>query len=103
MKNVPRIGRILDLVGLLVFGAGGALFAWAWVGFRGVQDYVAPPEAPLGSAVGLADRYWRLQKIGAGLMIGGMVLFVIAWWTARFVAGRSATALARLPDERDGI
>lgn len=89
MKNVPRVGRILDLVGLLLFGMGSALFGWSWVGFRGVQHYVPPPDAPLWSAVGVADGYWRIQRVGGGLMIGGMAVFVVAWWTARAVSGRS--------------
>lgn len=103
MKNVPRIGRILDLVGLVLFAAGGTLFAWSWVGFRGVQDYVPPSDAPLWTAVGVADGYWRLQKIGGGLMIGGVAVFVVAWWTARTVARRSVTThQGVLPDEADG-
>ncbi|MGD8602586.1 MAG: hypothetical protein PVF19_14640 [Gemmatimonadota bacterium] len=103
MKNVPRIGRILDLVGLVLFGVGGVLFGWAWVGFREVQAYVPPPDAPLWSAVGVADGYWRLQKVGGGLMIGGVAVFVLAWWTARAVASRSlAEFRGTLPDDIDG-
>ena len=89
MKSVPRIGRVLDLVGLLLFLGGGALFARAWVGFRSVQGFVPPPDAPAWAAVELADQYWRLQKIGAGLMIAGIAVFVAAWWVARAV-GRAA-------------
>jgi hypothetical protein len=36
MKTEPRIGRLLDLGGLLLFLGGGAVSVWAWIGFRGV-------------------------------------------------------------------
>lgn len=85
-KTVPRIGRMLDLVGLLLFLGGGAVFAWSWLGFRRVQDYVPAAGAPPWSAVSLADGYWRLQKIGGWVMLAGLAVFLVAWW----VAGREA-------------
>lgn len=88
MKTVPRIGRVLDLAGLLLFGAGAAVFVWAWIGFRGVTDYVPPAGAPAWAAVEVANGYWRLQRIGTGLMVGGVAVFVLAWWAARRVAAR---------------
>lgn len=90
MKTVPRIGRILDLGGLLLFLAGGATYAWAWIGFQGVPEYVPSADAPLGAAVAVADGYWRLQKIGTGLMVAGVAVFILAWWVARGAARRSA-------------
>lgn len=90
MKNVPRIGRVLDLVGLIIFAAGGVFFVRAWIGFRGVPDYVPPAESRPWAAVGVADGYWRLQKVGAGLMIAGIAVFVLAWWSARRIAARAS-------------
>lgn len=89
MKTVPRIGRILDLAGLLLFGAGGGLFVWAWTGFRAVPDFEPSIDGPAFAAVSLADGYWRLQKIGVGLMLAGVAVFVLAWWAARVAARRS--------------
>ncbi len=83
MNTVPRIGRLLDLGGLLLFLGGGALFAWAWIGFQGLMGYVPPVDGPAPSAVSVANGYWRLQKIGVGLMIAGVAVFVLAWWVAR--------------------
>jgi hypothetical protein len=83
MKTVPRIGRILDLGGLLLFLGGAAVFAWAWIGFQGLTGYVPPVDGSAPSAVSVANGYWRLQKIGAGLMMGGQAVFVLAWWVAR--------------------
>ena len=81
--TVSRIGRLLDLAGLVLFLGGGAVAAWAWIGFQRVPDYQPPPDAPAWSAVAVADRYWLLQKIGTGLMFAGFAVFVIAWWVAR--------------------
>lgn len=83
MKTVPRIGRILDAAGLVLLFGGGALAAWAWVGFQGVPAYQPQPDAPTWSAVAVANGYWRLQKIGTALMIAGVAVFVVAWWVAR--------------------
>ena len=87
-RSVPRIGRILDLAGLLLFTAGGGLGLWAWSGFRRVADVRPTPDDALGAAVRLADEYWRLQKIGVGLMTAGIVVFVFAWWVARRVRAK---------------
>lgn len=85
MKGVPRIGRVLDLVGLALFLGGGALFVWAWAGFGVVPDYEPPPDAGPWASIRLADGYWRLQKVGVGLMLAAIVVFVVAWWVARRV------------------
>jgi hypothetical protein len=74
---------MLDLAGLVLFLVGGAVAARAWIGFRTVRDYQPPPDSPSWSAVAVADGYWRLRKIGTGLMIAGLVVFMVAWWVAR--------------------
>lgn len=84
-QAVSRVGRLLDLVGGLLFASGGALFVWAWTGFRSVREYQPTLEDGPWAAVQLADEYWRLQRIGTALMVGGVAVFVYAWW----VAGRS--------------
>lgn len=86
MKTVPRIGRILDLVGLLLFLGGAAVFVWAWVGFQGIPGYELPAGAGPWATVRAADGYWRLQKVGTGLMVAGIGVFGLAWWVARRVA-----------------
>jgi hypothetical protein len=83
VQTVPRIGRILDLAGLLLLLGGGGVVVWAWIGFTGVPDYQPAADAPAWSAVAVANSYWRLQKIGTGLMIAGVAVFVLAWWAAR--------------------
>jgi small-conductance mechanosensitive channel len=83
MRAVPRIGRVLDAVGLALFVIGAAAFVWAWTGFRRVEAYQPPSGAPAWAAVSMADGYWRWQKVGVGLMLAGIVVFVAAWWVAR--------------------
>ena len=89
-RSVPRIGRLLDLLGLLVFLGGGGLYAWAWNGFRAVREYQPAIEDGTWAALRLADGYWRLQKVGTALMVAGVAIFVAAWWAARRAA-RGAT------------
>jgi len=84
-RPVSLRGRALDLVGALLFLAGGSVFVWAWVGFQGVSAYDPSPEEGAWAAVRVADQYWRLQKIGTALMLAGIAVFVSAWW----VAGRA--------------
>lgn len=92
MKTVPRIGRMLDLVGLLLFMGGGATFVRAWIGFRSIPEYEPPIGGPDWATVNIADGYWRLQKIGGGLMLAGVAVFILAWWVAR-----ASTRRASLP------
>lgn len=89
-KSVPRIGRILDLVGLLFFLGGAGCFVWAWIGFRDVPAFVPDPGGEPWAAMRMADGYLRLQKIGGGLMFVGIAVFVAAWWTARRPSTRAA-------------
>lgn len=89
MRAVPRIGRMLDLAGLLLFTGGGATFVRAWIGFRRVTEYEPPADAPPWAAVTMAEGYSRLQGIGAALMLAGVIVFIFAWWIARRLpAGR---------------
>ena len=83
MSKVPRIGRWLDLGGLVLFIGGGATFVRAWIGFQGVTQFQPSVDGPAWGAVSLADGYWRLQQIGSGLMLAGIAVFVVAWWVAR--------------------
>jgi hypothetical protein len=91
MKSVPRIGRILDLAGLVLFLAGAGAFTRAWIGFEGVPDFEPAQGGPAWAAIQLADGYLRLQWIGAGLMALGVAVFVVAWWVARAHVRRGAT------------
>ena len=90
-RPVPRIGRALDAVGALLFAGGGALYAWAWLGFRRVREYRPTLEEGEWAAVRMADEFWRLQRIGTVLMLAGLAVFVGAWWVAGR-ARRQATA-----------
>jgi hypothetical protein len=83
MTTVPRVGRILDLLGLGLFLAGAAVATRAWIGFRGLPDDLPAAGTSATSAVAVADGFWRLQKIGTWMMIAGVAVFVLAWWAAR--------------------
>jgi len=95
MRTVPLIGRVLDLVGLLLFLAGGLLYARAWSGFQGVPDFEPPVDGPAWAAVELANGYGRVQNAGVGLMVAGIGVFVFAWWAARRAATVEGVSDAR--------
>lgn len=83
MKEVPRIGRVLDVLGLILFLAGGAVFAGAWMGFTAVRGYQPTPEEGPWAATRLANHYLRVQWVGGAMMAAGVVAFLVAWWVAR--------------------
>ncbi|MDX1494424.1 MAG: hypothetical protein R3253_10220 [Longimicrobiales bacterium] len=94
MTPVPRIGRALDLVGLIVFLLGLGMFVRSWIGFRREVPAFEPSATdPPMAAVELADGFWRLQRIGAGVMVVGVAIFVLAWW----IAGRASTSTEASP------
>lgn len=81
--QVPRIGRVLDLVGVVLFLAGGAVFARAWLGFKAVHAYQPTPEEGLWAATRLANHWLRVQWVGGAVMLAGLAVFLAAWWVAR--------------------
>ena len=83
MTPVPRIGRILDLVGLLLGLAGSGFVIRAWIGFGEVQAYEPKFDDPPMAAVAFADGFWRMEKLGIGLILLGVAVFGAAWWVAR--------------------
>jgi hypothetical protein len=85
--RVSRLGRLLDLVGLLLLLAGVGMAARAWAGFEEVQAYQATAADEPFAALRLHDRYARIQHAGKVLMVSGMAVFVAAWWVGRRRAG----------------
>lgn len=92
MKQVPRIGRVLDLIGLVVFLGGGAVFVRSWFGFESVRHYQPKATDPIGSATVLANSFRHLQRVGGTLMALGIAVFVVAWWVARRRSNDDASA-----------
>lgn len=101
-NEVPRIGRILDLVGLLLFVVGGGVFVRAWLGFQAVRHYQPGPHDPLWSAIRRADGFLRLQHVGAAIMGVGITVFLIAWWTAGRKRKTAAPVESPTSPELDG-
>ena len=97
-RDVPRIGRILDLIGLGLFLAGGATFVRAWMGFTAVRAYQPTPDEGLWAATRLANHWLRIQWVGGALMLAGVAVFLAAWWVAR----SSAPGVAHSAQEDDG-
>lgn len=89
MSSVPRVGRLLDAAGFLVFAVGVALVGRAWLGFQEVQAFQPSPDGPPMAAMQLADRFLLVQRIGVALIVIGIGVFVGAWWVARQRGGEA--------------
>jgi len=89
-RPVPRIGRVLDLVGALVFLAGAALYGRSWLGLRGMDEFRAAPGDEPWAAVARADALARLGRVGFAVMAAGVLVAVAAAVVARRAAAPSS-------------
>ena len=89
-KRVPRTGRILDLAALLLFLAGGALYARSWLGLRAIDDFRRGADDALFAAIAHADALSRIGRLGLVLMAAGGVVAIVAALVARRMARRPA-------------
>ncbi len=89
-RPVPRIGRVLDVVGLLLFVAGAALYARSWLGLRAMDRFERTPEDDLWAAVERADELTRLGRLGSAVMAAGALVAIVAAFVARRVAARES-------------
>lgn len=84
--DVPRIGRVLDAVGLALFVAGAGVYGWSWLGLRSMDEFRrAPGDSPY-AAVERADALASLGRIGFYFMAAGAVVAVLAAVVARRIA-----------------
>ncbi len=84
---VPRIARLLDLLGALLFLAGAAAYAWAYFGLRELERFRGSAADPPWAAMTRFDELWRISRTGAWLMLAGGAVFIAgsawAWWRRR--------------------
>jgi hypothetical protein len=81
--EVPRIGRVLDLAGILLFLAGAGVYAWAWSGLKALRDFEPAPNGPAFAAVARANELSTISRVGFALMAAGVVVAVLAAVVAR--------------------
>ena len=86
--RVPRLGRVLDLVGVMILVAGASLYVHSWLGLRAMDDFVSTPEAPR-SAIEHADELSRLGRIGFALIVAGVLVAVAAAVVAKRLSRRT--------------
>jgi hypothetical protein len=90
---VPRIGRVLDLVGLVLLLVGGLVYARAWLGFRDIDEFERPEHGTVMAATEFADGFRRMEHLGVAIMLVGVGVFATAWWVTRRVrSSRTAPA-----------
>ena len=89
-QPVPRIGRVLDLVALLLVVGGALAYARAWAGMRALEGLVGPSGA-MGVAMTEFDRWWRLSRLAAGIFAAGLIAAALAAVVARQVRRARAT------------
>lgn len=83
---VPRIGRVLDLAGALLFIAGAAVYARSWLGLREMDAFERVSGDATFAAVERADALSRLGRVGFALMAAGALMAVIAALVARHIS-----------------
>lgn len=89
-EPVPRIGRILDAIGMLLVASGALVYAYSWVGLRGMDGYDRPESAPLFAAIARANELTRIGRVGIALVAVGVAVAVAAAVVARVVGSRDA-------------
>lgn len=87
---VPRLGRMLDLVGALLFLAGAAVYARSWLGLRAMDRFERAAGDSAHAALEHADALARLGAVGFGLMSAGAVVAVLAALVARGLTQKGA-------------
>ncbi len=77
---MTRGDRTRDAVGLLVFLAGGALYAYAWSGMRNLatKQLVIPKGIP---AMRYFDTYWQMSRLAIVIMLAGTAAIVWSCWS----------------------
>lgn len=75
---VPRSVRAVNVLALLIFLAGAALYARAWVGMRSLYDYEPPPDAPPFSAMALFNDYWQMSRLALLIISGAVAVALLA-------------------------
>ena len=82
-RPVPRIGRVLDAIGALIFLGGALLYARSWFGLRDMDSFQRGSEDVAFAAVEHADALSRLGRVGLAVMAAGVLVGVIAAIVAR--------------------
>lgn len=87
-EPVPRVGRVLDVIGMLLVAGGAVVYGYSWVGLRGMDAYARPEGAPLFAAIARANELTRIGRVGLALVAAGIVVAVTAAVVARVVRAR---------------
>lgn len=79
----------MNLLALLLFLLGTGVYAWAWVGMRRLEGYVATPDAEHWAGMAQFNHYWNLSRLGLWLVVAALVVAVVAAIAAIVVRRRA--------------
>jgi drug/metabolite transporter (DMT)-like permease len=82
-STVPRLGRALDLLGILLLIVGGACWFYAYTGFESLRAPGFVPEPIMFAALLEAERYTWISRLGMLLASSGVAVAVAAFVIAR--------------------
>lgn len=69
---------MLDIGGLLLFLAGAAVYGWAWIGMRHIDQFEPASGAGPFATVARMDDLATLSRVGIGVMAAGAVVALVA-------------------------
>jgi hypothetical protein len=78
MPMVPRLGRLLDLIGLALMLAGGACYGWAYIGLVRLHDHPPTADHMLWVALAAFNHYNRVSTIGIVIAAIGLAVAITA-------------------------
>ena len=82
-QSVPRLGRVLDLAGLLVFLAGAGCYLYAQRGLDDIRTGRTVITGSMFATLNEAKAYSRVADLGMALAVGALVVFAVAFAVAR--------------------
>jgi hypothetical protein len=82
-QPVPRLGRALDLLGLLLFAAGAGCYGYAYVGLEGIRTGDSVIAGGMFATLNEAKALTTVSEIGIAVAIAGIGVFIAAFMVAR--------------------
>lgn len=80
---VPRLGRLLDVAGLLLVVGGAASYLYAYAGLERIRTGETVITGTMFATLNETSAYSRISDIGMALAVAGVLTFVAAFAVTR--------------------